>query len=600
MPKRRHKPEDSLEFVRSALNTVTIRQLLRPCQKDAQERALQLVQDLFEKEVFNGVASETDAETKELTRLPAWLHHFDKDRSLTVNLDEFAVGMHKLGYEGDADELFRCIDKDNSGEIELEEVFPESATLWRNFRVWCVQVFGDERDAIEKLCAGSEDTDSVTVTKDLFIENCRRLGWRERKEVQLFFALNGGHPFSAKHLTWLAIAKKVQQKHLQARKLATKSYASRLRQRRKLCLEVMHFHAFLKQKYPTSMGAWRHAIDVKGSMKVRKVDFIKAIRDGGYRGDLQLVWSGLDQSGRDLFAIEEFDLQTAQLVARFKSWASEMFGSVAQALSAFDTSKAGKITESTFLKACSSHGYKAPKDLFPNLDWKGLGSIVEPDVFFLDSWNAPSILTAESSPKAADDFRRCLRNNAGSYLRAWRTCFDHSGLNRIAWDEFKVGATCVRFKGNLAGAWNALSAGRSLLTLDRIDLESSEFVSKFKKWADREFGGVKPAFHIFDADISGGLSYSEFRQALLQYGYDGPKMRTLFEALDLQGDGVISWRDIAFMEEWQTDVERAIESNPTMPLGLELELSAEAEKESKPVVVECSSRVQAGFKIRIA
>eukprot|EP00930_Biecheleria_cincta_P021334 TRINITY_DN15839_c0_g1_i1.p1 TRINITY_DN15839_c0_g1~~TRINITY_DN15839_c0_g1_i1.p1 ORF type:complete len:696 (+),score=133.67 TRINITY_DN15839_c0_g1_i1:122-2209(+) len=555
---------------------------------DPREIALQLVQDLLIKKVYHS-KPEKNADASDLSRLPAWLQHFDWDRSLSISLDEFAVGMHKLGHEGDPDELFRCIDTDGSGEIELEEIHPEGAAVWRSFQAWCAQTFKDEEDAIKQLSQGNGE--GSPVSNESFAENCRRLGWRGRQEKQLFNSLNGGHAVSVKHLVWLGIAKRVHTKHHNATKLGTKTYATKLRDRRQSALQALHFKSFLKKRFSTGIRVWLHAIDFKGAMKIRKNEFLKATRHVGFRGDLQLVWKGLDRNCRDILSIEEFDLKAAQLLARFKSWSSETFGSIAQALEAFDLAKVGRINESNFLKACSRHGYQASKELFMNLDWKDSGYLIQQDMTFVDSWNAPSYLTAESNPTAASEFKKCLQRAGGTYLRAWRLHFDFRGRNRISWDDFKIGANRVRFKGDLAGAWNALADGGAFLTLDHIDWESTTFVQQFKKWTDKEFGGVQAAFHFFDADYNGGLTFGEFRQALMHHGYDGPKMKTLFDALDLQGDGVISWREIAFMEDWETDVDRAIEANPMVPLPAELQLLAEPEKESKSVELECPPRI---------
>merc|ERR1719162_1224110 len=97
-----------------------------------------------------------------------------------------------------------------------------------------------------------------------------------------------------------------------------------------------------------------------------------------------------------------------------------------------------------------------------------------------------------------------------NYLSAWRRLLDRDGSNHCNWEEFQAACRKVGFVGDVAGAWRALDEDLSgSITLHEIDPPSSDILCRFRQWADLQFGGVKSAFGVFDADGGLDISYKE-------------------------------------------------------------------------------------------
>jgi len=56
-------------------------------------------------------------------------------------------------------------------------------------------------------------------------------------------------------------------------------------------------------------------------------------------------------------------------------------------------------------------------------------------------------------------------------------------------------------------------------------------------------------FQVFDADGSNHLSFQEFRSNCRVYGYE-LSTKILFSALDVDGEGLLSLKEVDFLDEW--------------------------------------------------
>ncbi|CAK9107089.1 unnamed protein product [Durusdinium trenchii] len=87
------------------------------------------------------------------------------------------------------------------------------------------------------------------------------------------------------------------------------------------------------------------------------------------------------------------------------------------------------------------------------------------------------------------------------------------------------------------------------ISLKEIDESSAMILSNFRKWAIMEFGSMRSLFSVFDEDCSGSLSWQEFRYACNAYSYDG-SIRSLFNALDVDQTGSLTLKEVVFLEDW--------------------------------------------------
>merc|ERR1712176_769564 len=182
------------------------------------------------------------------------------------------------------------------------------------------------------------------------------------------------------------------------------------------------------------------------------------------------LWKALDSDNSGSTSLQEFDLRTAERLAKFKEFVEQLGGAV-RAFKSLDIGGSGKIGEAEFVNACQSHGFqKINKALFDGLAWRGNNFIIEDDLRFLDSWKCPAYLTSKANDQAAKQFKAALLKTYGTYVKAWRTCLDVDSSNNVAWHEFHGAASRIKFNGDIAGAWRALDNDVSgFITLSEID-----------------------------------------------------------------------------------------------------------------------------------
>lgn len=487
--------------------------------------------------------------------LQSWLRHFDKTQDNEILMHEFHEGLKSLNYKGitPPDILFQRIDLDSSQVITFDEIDEEASKIWMQFRLWCVGHFHDPEDLVSALSNGGSQ-----VFDEQFLHNLPSLGWTRGHEPMIFSCLNMREEpcITAKSFRfWLADKKKHERK-VQARLKASIEQMHRTCKRQKCEQAVQDFKTFLKRKYSNLLRAWRRALDLDRSMTIQKSELFKAVRELNWEGDVRMLWKGLDKDGSGIVSLQELDLRVAELLAKFKEFVTQEYGSCEVAFNAFDITNKRKMNEHEFISACRRNGFqKANRALFQGLDWQRHKYIVEDDITFLDSWRYPVHLTCSPNAKAAADFKEHLLEHYKHYVKAWRFCLDRDDSNCVAWEEFQAAAKKVDFTGDLPGAWRFLDDDLSgSISLREIDPDSFDLLLEFKIWADAEFGGIRSAFQVMDgadnvSTKAGEMSMREFRKELSRYGFQG-NMAALFQALDTDQQGLLTLDEVAFLDAW--------------------------------------------------
>eukprot|EP00746_Dinoflagellata_sp_MGD_P011873 gnl/MRDRNA2_/MRDRNA2_125082_c0_seq1.p1 gnl/MRDRNA2_/MRDRNA2_125082_c0~~gnl/MRDRNA2_/MRDRNA2_125082_c0_seq1.p1 ORF type:complete len:750 (-),score=140.85 gnl/MRDRNA2_/MRDRNA2_125082_c0_seq1:36-2285(-) len=548
--------------------------------------ALELVADLL--------AGGKNAKRTAFSTLSSWLQHFDCNHDMVISFEEFLEGMSRLEYQGNAHILFRRMDIDGSGELTLDEIDPDASKLWMRFRYWCVERFDSPSHMIRQLaCSGGTAESNL----EDFIETVHRLGWTGGYEETLFGCIsNDVQCVTPAYLGWFETDKAKQARKERARAEAVQEQAYHAKERRAVIQELQRFRAFLKKKYATFLRAWRCALDLDGSMSIQKHELFTAVKEIGFRGNVRLVWKGLDKDMSGVTSLMELDLRSAYQLAKFKEFCTNIFGSAAQAFTVFDKYKKCKLRRDDFLEACHANGFKkATPGLFHGLDWKGNQYIMAADLAFLDAWRCPLYLTCKANEKAAKEFKAALLRMYKNYIKAWRHCLDRDNSNCVAWEEFDAACRKIRFTGDLHGAWRFLDRDMNgSISFEEIDAESSDALLCFKRWADEEFGGIRSAFNVIDTDGTGALNRREWRKAMTAYGYQGD-IKKLFDALDVDGQGVLTLTEISFLADWEVD--QITEED----LKAEAEQKGAAEKIKLTSDIPCPLRIQelAQCKLRV-
>jgi len=247
------------------------------------------------------------------------------------------------------------------------------------------------------------------------------------------------------------------------------------------------------------------------------------------------------------------DPQTGKLLAEFRHVAINTFGGKPAILlwKAMDRRNKRKLTFQQFHHEIQQMGFTGKvKTLAKWLDWEGRGYIIEEDMQILDTWRPPPWLVAKPNNEAAEELKRAMKQKYGHFLKAWRQVMDKDNSNSCNWHEFVHAAKLLKFHGDVVGAWLVFDRDCSgAISLAEIDPDANAILCQFKQWAIEEFGGVRSAFRVMDADSSNELTYKEFRLAMREYGFSGDAA-LLFESLDASGERRLQHKDVTFLDSW--------------------------------------------------
>lgn len=519
-------------------------------------------------------------EEKEGSALKAWFRHFDVNQNCRVDHREFVAGLESIKYQGNVDGLWDALDSDKSGEIILEEIDAKNAESWNNLRRWCGMHFQGGRDMINRLKAavghGPPDDRLMAhglggskrrvsnpavlddrLTEAEFTDGLQALGYEGGSEHILFHGLDveDENLINIRELKWLEIeARRFKQKQ-QAKNRAARLTQQKLHQRKQQQQALRDFKGFLRHHYGCLFRAWRGALDLDSSMSVQRAELFRACRQLSWRGDVRALWRALDHDGSGVTTLEELDPHCARLLAQFKQWAEDIWGpkpSVAM-FKALDRNRTRKLRYGQFVEECEHRGFRQKvRTLAMWFDWQDHKVIVEEDLSILDAWRPPAYLMAEPNEKAAETFKEQLLQKHGHFIKAWRKEMDRDNSNSCSWHEFVEAAKKIKFVGDVAGAWLAFDENlNGHISLREISSSAHAVLTEFKRWADEEFGSVRTAFKVLDADSSNDLTYREFRGAVRNFGFIGDA-QTLFKSLDQEGASHLSPKEVVFLDDWDT------------------------------------------------
>ncbi|CAJ1326964.1 unnamed protein product, partial [Effrenium voratum] len=173
-----------------------------------------------------------------------------------------------------------------------------------------------------------------------------------------------------------------------------------------------------------------------------------------------------------------------------------------------------------------------------------------------EKWKLPEFLVAQPNPEAKEEVKKRLLQVYKTYLKAWRQALDEDNSNRCTWPEFQAACRKVSFTGDVPGAWRSLDTDLAgSITLQEIDKDSSAVLATFKKWADDNFGGIRSAFVVFDADGSNSVTLREWRHACRIYGFN-QGASSLFKQFDTENNGSLALEQVAFLDDWDFQPEK--------------------------------------------
>jgi len=288
----------------------------------------------------------------------------------------------RLNLEFDYKLLWSILDRDNDGTLSMEEVSPQAASSLARLWHWTRLTFGGSKFSwkpIMKVARPPPSWKSHTSLKyNTFLDAIQTLGWTsgglDMEGASLCLALDkdGCGIISKADLEWLDGWTAPEWLYCSSDKEAW--------------LQLSHL---LIKRYLRPLSAWRH-LDQDDSNNASWDEFVELCAGVGFEGSRGGAWRYLDRDISGTITMQEWHQDSAELLASFKEFLDNEFGSVKLAFERIDTDNSGNVTYSELRRACKRRGWTGNvKLIFKCLDIcmvPGMRSLSYKDVSFLDSW----------------------------------------------------------------------------------------------------------------------------------------------------------------------------------------------------------------------
>eukprot|EP00930_Biecheleria_cincta_P055976 TRINITY_DN4220_c0_g1_i1.p1 TRINITY_DN4220_c0_g1~~TRINITY_DN4220_c0_g1_i1.p1 ORF type:complete len:730 (+),score=176.12 TRINITY_DN4220_c0_g1_i1:68-2257(+) len=343
-----------------------------------QQRKEKILQEALQKKIYQAKEKQEIARQmksfrtflkKRFSSMCRACRSLDMDGSMFVQKHELFKAAREWCWQGDVRLLWKGLDKDNSGITSIQEIDSQSAEQLAKFKQQCTDKFGSAVETFRAL-------DVLKLGKlraPQFIEGCQVHGFTKVNKA-LFLGLDFRNN---KYITEQDV------QFLDTWRCPSYLTAKPSDETAK------QFKAALLRIYPSYLKAWRLLLDRDGSNAVGWEEFESAAKRIHFKGDVAGAWRSFDADISGTISLREIDAPTWQVLADFKTWADEEFGSVKAAFKVLDQDNSGDFTPREWRKALSSYGFQGDsKSLFTAFDTDGEGLVSLDEIAFLDEWES--------------------------------------------------------------------------------------------------------------------------------------------------------------------------------------------------------------------
>eukprot|EP00931_Biecheleriopsis_adriatica_P074214 TRINITY_DN48327_c0_g1_i1.p1 TRINITY_DN48327_c0_g1~~TRINITY_DN48327_c0_g1_i1.p1 ORF type:complete len:843 (+),score=213.13 TRINITY_DN48327_c0_g1_i1:100-2628(+) len=284
---------------------------------------------------------------------------------------QFLKGAVKLGFSKEAKELWKSLDKDDSGFASIDELDPANAETLAYFKEWMHENFGSIKSGFRMI-----DEDNTTfITVKEFHKALRHWDF-PRNSKHLFNQLDrdGNGKLEIEDILFL------EKWNPLPFLLVPPNYKAMNEVKKLLLIKTGRY-----------MKAWRHLLDKDATNRCNWHEFEEACIILGYTGpqnDMPGAWRAFDEDLSGYITLREIDEESSNILLNFRKWAHEEFGGVKSLFQCFDADGSNSLTFQEFRAACRVYGYDgSTRILFSALDVDQEGTLSMKEVSFLDDWD---------------------------------------------------------------------------------------------------------------------------------------------------------------------------------------------------------------------
>eukprot|EP00451_Oxyrrhis_marina_P019405 CAMPEP_0204351690 /NCGR_PEP_ID=MMETSP0469-20131031/31302_1 /ASSEMBLY_ACC=CAM_ASM_000384 /TAXON_ID=2969 /ORGANISM="Oxyrrhis marina" /LENGTH=777 /DNA_ID=CAMNT_0051338287 /DNA_START=10 /DNA_END=2340 /DNA_ORIENTATION=- len=385
----------------------------------------------------------------------AWRMVLDINGVGSVTKTELFRAVHGMGFLGDVRSLWRALDLDGTGVTTLAELAPRTAFLLAKFRRWCIDLHGScvalfeqwhedlrvgrgakRQTAFDRAVMSLQRRSVVGFGE---VEPCKSLRAASRQAQRMRQAEVAMGTIEARSVAVSSFLCRLQASAFvpppgwtkedlvpcldakQAGVLAAEdfSFLDRWQPPPWMTVDsnVVVLSQFLKEvdaRYENRVVAWRRLFDKSASNCVTYEDFRQAALELRFLGNIAVVWRTMDQDCSGILTLGELDKEADEVLATFKQWAEDHFGSVGQCFEAMDDDGSGALSYREFKQASLQWSYPGDVSvLMKALDVDFTGQISRDEVDFLADWHVDGGQTNQESTSISDS-RGHARRKRGS------------------------------------------------------------------------------------------------------------------------------------------------------------------------------------------
>ncbi|CAE7401164.1 xpot [Symbiodinium sp. CCMP2456] len=364
------------------------------------------------------------------------------------------------------------------------------------------------------------------------------------------------------------------------------------------------------QKWPKLSDVFSGSWSKNLVQRINKIEFSEVLRKYQYPGNIQQLFSELDDDRSGEITMYEIDpaqaaafLHMAVAVFRplskaevlwssFRLWCIKTFRSVEELLTRLGNTNEERlksrltikarhsaITEEQFQKRIKEMGWQHGQEklLFSGLDFDASGKLGRESFRWLEAEfhriqrkmeaksRAIHSLRKQQAHEAQEQtmnrFKEYLVKKHGNLVRAWRVVLCSNDVMSIPKTPFLKACALIGFSHEARDLWHVLDKDESgFAALEELDPPSAEALARFKAFLESRFGSVTQGFASLDSDSGKKVSYKQFEKSLLEWGWSG-HTKQLFQHLDKSNSKTIEESDFRFLEKWHPHPYFLVEAN---------------------------------------
>lgn len=332
---------------------------------------------------------------------------------------------------------------------------------------------------------------------------------------------------------------------------------------------VKEFKAFLTKAEGSVLRAWRRHFDAEGVDRVTEFQFMHILKTLNCPGALFGVFKILDNDASGELSLEEVDAVAADLWLRWCTWSSAQFNSSTHMVQSLHWSGGSSINFEHFRVGVDRLGWRAgsEKILFDSMNLLGKAELTPADMKWLDKEKRKLKRKEDAKQRALKDrkklmfdpktvkkeleaFKKYLKKNYGSYVRAWRAAISLNDSMNVSRTQFLQSCAKLGFQAKSKILWHSFGKSDNIpISIYSLDAASAELLAEFQAVV-RRLGGCHAVFRALDRENCRRLRLDQFTNSLVNLGIELPA-KELFEGLDKDGSRRIEEEDLYFLDSWK-------------------------------------------------